>query len=121
METLTAFALKWHLGHYRYNVTDEGSMQRGITEALHMGGFAFEREAILSPTDRVDFLVDGGVAIEVKRHGAVGDLLRQLARYARHETVRELLVVTARLQGSGLPSVLHGKPLECLVLVRSIF
>lgn len=120
METITAANLKWYLGQFRYNVQDEESIQVGIGEALRMGNFEFEREPSLSPGDRLDFLV-GGVAIEVKRNGALGPLLRQLSRYAEHEKVRELLVVTARVQATNLPASINGKPLECLVLLGSVF
>jgi hypothetical protein len=111
----------WYLGDFRYNLTSEETIQVGIAEALRKGGYEFEREARLSPTERLDFLVAGGVAIEVKRHGSRTELLRQLSRYTEFEAVRELLVVTARSQLSDLPLELHDKPLECLVLLGSIF
>lgn len=117
----TAAALMWHLGEFRYDLTSEETIQVGIAEALRQGGYQFQREARLSPTERLDFLVEGGVAIEVKRHGSRHDLLRQLSRYTEFEAVRELLVVAARSQLSDLPLELHDKPLECLVLLGSIF
>lgn len=126
-----AHSLKSHLAGYRYDLTSEATIQAGLASVLSVDGFVFEREAQLSATDRPDFLVLGqgvvagavfsGVAIEVKRAGSRSDLLRQLSRYAQHETVRELLVVTARSQLSDLPSELHRKPLECLVLLGSVF
>jgi hypothetical protein len=120
MASATAAGLMWYLGDFRSKLVDEDAIQRGIAEALRVGDYEFEREARLSKTDRLDFLV-GGVAIEVKRNGSLSQLLRQLARYAQHEKVRELLVVTARPQVSDLPNELCGKPLECLVLVGSLF
>jgi len=116
----SASHLSWYLGGFRYELTDEESIQRGIEEALRMGDFEFEREARLSAADRPDFLVQG-VAIEVKRQGRLNSLLRQLARYAAHDRVLELLVVTARMQATDLPSELNGKPIECLVLLGSVF
>ena len=118
---MTAASLASYLGLWRYNVTTEDSIQVGIAEALRREGFVFEREYRLSAHDRLDFFVGGRVAIEVKRHGSVNELLRQLSRYAEHDTVHELLVVTARSQLSSLPRELHGKPLECLTLLRSFF
>lgn len=120
MEPVTATALLWHLRRFRYNLADEDSIQIGVDEALRLGDYEFEREARLSPTERVDFLV-GGVAIEVKRRGTSQDLLRQLSRYAQHDRVRELLVVTARAQASDLPDTIGGKPIQCLVLLGSVF
>lgn len=117
----SAAGLMWQLGDYRYDLTSEETIQIGLAEALRRSGYEFVREARLSPTDRVDFLVEGGVAIEVKRQGSVGDLLRQLSRYASHDAVQEMLVVTARPQATDLPLELGGKPLECLVLLGSLF
>jgi hypothetical protein len=120
MATASASSLKSYLGGFRYDLTSEQTIQDGIAVALSRSGYEYEREARASAKDRFDFLVQG-VAIEVKRHGAVNDLLRQLSRYAEHDEVRELLVVTARLQSTDLPSELHGKPLECLALLGSVF
>jgi hypothetical protein len=120
MEGVTAAGLKSYLADFKYNLVDEESIQAGIAEALSLGAFAFEREARLSATERPDFLV-AGVAIEVKRHGALGALLRQLSRYAQHDAVHELLVVTARVQSSDVPEQLGGKRVECLVLLGSVF
>jgi hypothetical protein len=120
MREISAGYLKLYLGDFRYNLTDEYTIQAGIERVLRDAELDFEREKHLAIRDRLDFFV-GGVAIEVKRQGSVGDLLRQLSRYAEYGVVRELLVVTARAQLSDLPSELGGKPLECLVLLRSIF
>jgi len=121
LDVVTAAALGAQLSGFRYDLTTEDSIQRDLAFALARRGFRdAEREVRLSATDRLDFLV-GGVAIEVKLNGSVGELLRQLSRYAAYERVRELLVVTARLQLSDLPNRLHDKPLACLVLFGSIF
>lgn len=115
-----AATIKEYLGKFKYDLEDEDSIQRGIARALELGNYLFEREARLSSKDRPDFLV-GNVAIEVKRHGALTPLLRQLSRYAQHDRVRELLVVTARVVATDVPDTLNGKPVECLVLLGSIF
>lgn len=120
MERPTAARLATYLGGFKYDIVDEDTMQLGIGEALRQGGIAFEREHRLSRRDRPDFFVDG-VAIEVKRKGTLNELLRQLSRYAEHDQVRELLVVTARVQSTSLPTQLHGKPLCCCVLIGSFF
>jgi hypothetical protein len=121
MEALTAYRLKEALSGYRYDLSNEDSIQSGLERAMLMEGLVFVREAQLSNEDRLDFLVDACVAIEVKRQGSLQELLRQLSRYAQHVVVRELLVVTSRLQSTNLPTEIGGKPLECLVLLGSIF
>ncbi len=108
------------LGVWVYDLTSEESIQRGIAQVLERQGVDFEREVHLSAGDRPDFMV-GSVAVEVKRHGSLGPVLRQLSRYSRHERVRELLLVTSRLQSTDVPDELGGKPLEQLVLLGSVF
>ncbi len=117
---MNAVELKHYLAAFRYDLTSEDSIQVGIAGVLRAGGVAFERETRLSSRDRLDFLV-GDVAIEVKLKGTVNDLLRQLSRYTEHESVGELLVVTGRVQLSGLPEQIVGKPLECIPLLGSMF
>lgn len=73
-----------------------------------------KREVVLSPKDRIDFMVDD-VGIEVKIGGTLNDVLRQLHRYAASERVAGLLLVTSRLTLARLPEILDGKP------VRSVY
>ncbi len=103
----------------RYRFTDEDTLQRGIAIALEAAGVRFEREMVLSPGERIDFLVDGGIGIEVKLAYPRNALLRQLQRYAQIEAVSQLLVVTTRSNLSRLPTPLSGKPVSCLVLTGS--
>lgn len=120
MGTLAAERVRGVIGSYRYAFIDEKDLQDGIAEALARGGLGFEREVRLAPRDVVDFLVEGGVGVEVKVEGAVGAILRQLARYARSDRVKALLLVTRKMQHAGrFPSELGGKPLLVTTLEAS--
>lgn len=90
----------------RLSLSDEKVTQRDIEELLQPW-VPFERECRLSDSDIVDFLVDGKVAIEVKIKGQPAAFVRQLARYAAHDKVRELVLVTAR--AIQLPPTINGK------------
>ena len=83
------------------------------------------RELVLTKRDRLDFLVGYsplwsavpmGTAVEVKVGGSLSDLTRQLARYAEHNDVTGLLVVTTKDRHRQLPASLSGKPIACLCL-----
>lgn len=81
-------------------------------------GALTSREVVLSPTDRVDFMVDG-VAIELKVKCSTNEILRQLARYAQHESVREILLLSVtRAPLLKLPPTLNGKPFRGLHIGR---
>ncbi len=76
---------------------------------------AFEREHRLSASDRPDFFIDG-VAIEVKVVGSVPVVTRQLQRYARHESVSDVLLVTAKRAHMQCEGSLQGKPVKVVVI-----
>lgn len=103
----------------RYRFTNEDELQRGIADTLEKCGVAFRREAILSPGERIDFLLECGVGIEVKIAYPRNMLLRQLQRYAESGHIYSLLVVTPLSRLGHLPTPLHGKPVHGLVLTAS--
>lgn len=104
----------------RFRWVTEADLQDGLAQVLEAAGLPFRREVILSDEDRIDFMV-GGVGVEVKIKGAIRPTLAQLERYAGHEGVTELVLVTGRLQLTGMPRKLKGKPLRVLALVGSLF
>lgn len=98
---------------------NEKELQDGIDAALVAVGCMFQREIHLSPTDRIDFIIGAappGLGVEVKIKGSLADLLRQLHRYAQHEELGGLLVVTSLLRLTDLPRELVGKPVRSLYI-----
>lgn len=98
---LTRFAFAW---------ANEDDLQRGIALALDDAGIAYQREHDLGRAGRVDFFVDG-IALEVKVRGGRAEVVRQLHRYAEHESVAEVLLVTPSLR-LDVPLELTGKPVS---------
>lgn len=88
--------------------TSEAELQRGIAQVLVEDGITHTREAILTVTDRIDFLV-GGVGIEVKVDGSLSSVTRQLHRYAQLGEIESLILVTTRMRHCNIPSELNGK------------
>jgi hypothetical protein len=90
---------------------DEALLQNAMAEAFV--GLPFEREHSFSRHDRVDFFFkEAGIAVEVKVAGSPNEVLRQLHRYAQHEDVKALLLVTTRAAHRLLPGELNGKRLQ---------
>ena len=100
----------------RYRFSTEAVLQASIADVLTAAGVHFEREAKLSDGERVDFLVCGDLAVEVKIKGAFVAVAEQLGRYAAIERVRAVLLVTTRRQLLGVPSTLSGKPVAAALL-----
>lgn len=105
---------------YRYFFNDEHQLQDGIEKVLHQLSdrydFYFEREYYLSAQDRPDFfLPDEGIAIEVKIQGSTSAVIRQLTRYAQHNSIKSIILVTSRMRHQ-VPSELNGKPIHTINL-----
>lgn len=86
----------------------EDEMQLALQGALTAAGFKFEREARLSPKDRVDFLLEGGVAVECKVKGPAMAVFNQVERYAKSWQVNGIILLTAFHMS--LPDKIDGKP-----------
>lgn len=99
------------LGSFRYNGTTEAIFQDGVEHVLsRLPGAHVQRECRLSKSDRIDFLVNGSIGIECKTDGSSTEVARQLARYAQHECIEALILVTTRRRhASQMPSELNGK------------
>jgi hypothetical protein len=112
-------AIHQHLSRFRFYFTNERELQAGLLNALDMGGFKAKSEFRLTPQDRLDFFAEG-VAIEVKIGGSAADVMRQVSRYAEHDLVQGILLVTTKAKHS-LPTTFNGKPLLVLSLLDGAF
>jgi hypothetical protein len=90
----------------RIPLHNEKAAQAGLETLLQAGGFEFEREARLSDADIPDFMI-GGLVIEMKVKGGKRDIYRQLERYAKHERVTRILLITN--VAMGLPEDIEGR------------
>jgi hypothetical protein len=104
------------LRRHRFRFGAEHELQEGIAQVLSTASIAFRREVRLSDEDRIDFLCEGGVGLEVKVDGSLAALTRQLHRYAQSAEVRALVVVTSRVRLSALPREINGKAVEVVTL-----
>jgi len=93
----------------RISLADEKRAQADLDAALSAAGIPFERECRLNAADIVDFLVHGGIAVEVKLKGHQKKAVyRQLERYASHAQVHAVLLLTSLAMH--LPPTIAGKP-----------
>ncbi|MCS0497883.1 hypothetical protein NVS89_22590 [Ancylobacter sp. MQZ15Z-1] len=110
------YALYDCLAPARFPLSGEKPLQEAIEAHLIESGLAFEREVTLGPGDIVDFMV-GTVAVEVKIKGQRRAIYRQCERYAGHDSVSAILLVTN--VAMGFPPSLKGKPTAVLNLGRA--
>lgn len=97
---------------WRFNYQKEKDLQDGIETVLRAAGVEFEREKNLVEFGTIDFLLRGGIGIEVKIKGSPADVIRQLHRYAQSPQIASLVLVTGKLShGRSFPAELQAKPL----------
>lgn len=90
---------------------NEKDLQEAIALVLLKETVSFEREKALGgELGVIDFLVAGGVGVEVKIDGNPTAVAAQLLRYARSPEIRGLVLVTAKASLGRLPSKVGGKP-----------
>lgn len=102
----------------RVSLSNEKQTQADLDELLvrAFGREAVKREARLGPGDIPDFMVEG-IAVEVKIKGSESSILRQLARYADHDVVEAIVLVSGR--AIRLPAFMNDKPAYYVSLGRS--
>lgn len=104
---------------HRFLYDNEIQLQDGLAECFTKAGIAFEREARLSPANKIDFMLPEGVGLEVKIKGSPTEVARQLLAYVGEAQVLELILVTGRAVLGRLPDELLGKRIHVVPLWRS--
>lgn len=84
----------------------ETDLQTAISVRLAAADIEHVREAQLGPGERIDLLTDDGVGIEVKVAGSWTSVVRQLLRYAHHDRVKALVLVTTQASHGQVPAEL---------------
>lgn len=100
----------------RLSLSNEKKTQEEIAAAFDECGISYEREFRLSAKDIPDFMV-GSIAIEVKIRGGKRSIYDQVCRYAEHDAVKELILVTN--VPTGFPKEVNGKPVYVLNLAKA--
>lgn len=101
----------------RFSFRNEADLQWEMSAVLTERGVDHEREVRLTDAERIDFLTLYGVGIEVKIAGSRHAVLAQLQRYARAPQVKELLLVTTKVDHVRMPSTVGGCNLRVLPLL----
>lgn len=102
-----------HLKKFRFTqLQNEKLLQSEMYDALKL---PLEREYRLSDKDIIDFFYkEIGLGIEVKIKGTPRNIYRQLERYAAHDEIKVLFLVTCKTMG--LPAFINDKPVYLISL-----
>jgi ethanolamine utilization microcompartment shell protein EutL len=106
---------------FRFRFQNERELQDAIESVLTRAGAAHAREVDLGVGDRIDFVVEPGIGIEVKIDGSTSEVTRQVHRYLQAPELAALVVVTSRMRHAlQLPREFNGKPLRALALTGGL-
>lgn len=110
------------LTSYRLPTSTEDELQLAIAKLLTDARVPFHREHRLDEKSRLDFFLPAaGLAIEVKTKGGWADVIRQMMRYAEHDCVTEILLVSTRAVHRNMPKTLNEKPILVASLLEGAF
>lgn len=96
---------------------DEVDLHADMARVLDEHGIGHRREVRLGDAGRIDFLTDTGVGIEVKVAGSLPAVTRQMTRYAHHDDVTALVLVTTIARHHTIPRELAGVPVALYSLI----
>jgi hypothetical protein len=109
-------AIACALADARFCALDEAALQDQVAYALFRKDIAYVREVRLSAADRVDLMVGGDIAVELKVRTSGTRLTRQVIRYACHPLVSAVVVAGTTHHVRNVPSTACGKPVLAIQL-----
>jgi hypothetical protein len=93
-------------------VQNEYIIQDLIEESFIKHDIPFQKEYRLAPRNRIDFLIEGGIGVEVKRGKPNRTAVtKQLERYASFEEIKTIILVVER--NVNIPNTIMGK--KCIL------
>ena len=117
---ISASAMAQLLWATPFRFSSEDQLQGAMEQLFLSKGIPHTREVRLSAKDRIDFMV-GRIGIEVKVKQSAETVERQLLRYAQHEEVDSLILVTSRSGHRMIQRMANGKSVLVVYLIASIF
>jgi len=89
-------------------VRDEFKLQNIIAQQFNQSGIGYDREYKLAPRNRIDFLVAGGIGVEVKKGKPYRrQVIEQLERYTAFPEISTMILVVER--NLDIPKKINGK------------
>ena len=104
----------------RFRFASELDLQNGIEQLLQQRKISYAREQALTAKDRPDFIIDGGIALEVKIQGSLAQALRQINRYTKHPDISSIVVIGSPSWVGQIPLTVGSKPVTSIRITESL-
>jgi hypothetical protein len=106
----------------RHPTSTESELEASIKATIESGGFDVITQKIITKRDRIDLFVPIiGLGVEVKIAGSYTRVAEQLLRYAEHEEVNALLLVTSKASHRQLADLPNDRNIPVWVLCTAIY
>jgi hypothetical protein len=106
----------------RHPTSTEAELEESIKGTIETCGFDVITQKIITPRDRIDLFVPIiGLGVEVKIAGSYTRVAEQLLRYAEHEEVNALLLVTSKASHRQLADLPNDRNIPVWVLCTAIY
>ena len=106
---------------HAFHTLDEKQLQDELEKLFIANNISYEREVDLSPQDRIDFLVDSSIGIEVKVDSTWTQVSKQLQRYLKSDRLSCVILITTRSKHRSVPTLLAGKTVYHAMLLNRAF
>ena len=105
------------LSKVRFSLENEKETQMQIEQTLGKNNVANKREFELDENSVIDFMIPGGIGIEVKIKGQKKAIYKQCERYCSFESITSLILVTSR--SLGMLREINNKPVYVINISRA--
>lgn len=106
----------------RHPTNEESELEASVARTIESLGFAVTKQKIITSRDRIDlFIPIIGLGIEVKIAGSYSRVAGQLLRYAEHDEIKALLLVTSRASHRQLHGMQNDRGIPVFVLCTAIY
>lgn len=100
-------------------IIEEYDLQDKIAKVFDATGIEYQKEFRLGAGNRVDFLTDDGIAVEVKKGKPNRErLMFQISRYAQFEEVQAVIIVVETSLRFPITQSYNGKPCSVVGLQK---
>lgn len=101
---------------------EEWKLEASVKSLVESAGFFVESQKTFTKRDRIDLFVPTiGLGIECKIAGSYTRVASQLLRYADHEEVKALLLVTSQASHRTVDQVTNDRGIPIWVLCTAIY
>lgn len=106
----------------RHPTDEEWMLEASVADTIETLGLSVTKQKVITPRDRIDLFIPViGLGVECKIAGSYSRVAEQLLRYAEHDEIKALLLVTSRAAHRQLNGMQNDRGIPIVVLCTAIY